>query len=115
MALLLAGCAALGALLGMTPSRVRTGWLGCAAILAAWLVFQPGICATAMAASISYGDPELLDGITTCRFLYGAAVPELTALDDDETAQPLQLVAAVLAVTLLLVVRRSRRRADGPG
>ena len=102
------GCATFGALLGTAPPRIRTGWLVAGAILAALLVFQPGICATAIAASVPYGDPELLDGITTCRFLYGAAVPELRAFDDDETAQLLQLVAAVLAVVPLLYVRRRR-------
>ena len=113
VALLLLACGAFGALLGTAPPRIRTGWLVAGAILAAVLVFQPGICATAQAASVPYGDPDLLDGITTCRFLYGTPVPELRAFDDDETAQLLQLVAAVLAVTALLLVRRRRSR-TGP-
>ena len=63
-----------------------------------------------MAASVPYGDPELLDGITTCRFLYGTPVPELGPLDGAQTGQALQLAAAVLAVAVLLLVRRRRSR-----
>jgi hypothetical protein len=103
---LLLGCAALGALLGTAPPRVRTGWLVAAALLTAFLVFLPGICATAIAASAE----DLYEGSTSCRFLYGSAVPELGSLDGDETGRVLQLVAAVLAVTALLLVRRHRQR-----
>jgi hypothetical protein len=102
------GCAAFGALLGTAPPRIRTGWLVAAAVVAAFIVFLPGICATAIAASVPYGDPDLLDGITTCRFIYGSAVPELGPLDGAQTGQALQLAAAVLAVAALLVVRRRR-------
>jgi hypothetical protein len=115
VALLLLGCALFGALLGTAPSRVRTGWLVAGAVVAAFFVFLPGICATAIAASVPYGDPELLDGITTCRFLYGTPVPELGPLDGDETARLLQLIAAVLSVAALLLVRRRRStRRDDP-
>ena len=112
VALLLVGCAALGALLALAPRRVRTGWLVAAAVVAAYFVFLPGVCGTAMAASVPYGDSDLLDGITTCRFLYGPAVPELGPLDGEETGRVLQLTAALLAVGAVLLVRR--RNPTGP-
>ena len=105
----MSGCAAFGAVLGTAPPRVRTGWLVAAAIVLAYVVFLPGICATAIAAPVPYGDPDLLDGRTSCRFLYGPAVPELGPLDADVTGRLLQLVAAILGVTSLLLVRRHRR------
>ena len=107
------GCAVFGALLGTAPARIRTGWLVAAAVVAAFFVFLPGICATAMAASVPYGDPELLDGITTCRFIHGTPVPELGPLDGAQSGHLLQLLAAGLAVTSLLMVRRRRWRAEG--
>ena len=113
-ALLLLGCVALGALLGAAPDRVRTGWLAAAAVLAAVLVFSPGMCVTAVA-SMPYGDPELLDGITSCETLYGVQLPELGRLDEDGTGHLLQLTAATGAVLALLLVRRRRStRRDDP-
>jgi hypothetical protein len=53
---------------------------------------------------------DLQQGWTSCRFLYGPAVPEFRSLDDEVTSRLLQLTAAVLAVTGLFVVRRHRRR-----
>jgi hypothetical protein len=64
VALLLLGCVAFGALLGAVPARVRTGWL-VAAALAAFFVFLPGICATAITASAG----DLLEGTTSCRLV----------------------------------------------
>lgn len=102
VALLLLGCAVLGALLGAAPSRVRTGWLVAAAVLAAFFVFLPGVCASAIAASAD----DLQQGTTSCRFVYGPAVPELGALDGDGTGRVLQLTGALLAVASVLLVRR---------
>jgi hypothetical protein len=109
--LLLAGCVAFGALLGTAPARIRTWLLVVGAVLAAALAFMPGTCVTAMA-SVPYGDPELLDGITSCDTLYGARLPDLGPLDGAGTGNLLLLVAATGAVLALLLVRR-RRSVDG--
>ncbi|NEK85158.1 hypothetical protein GCU60_05190 [Blastococcus saxobsidens] len=105
VALVLIGCTAFGALLGTSLLRARSGWPVAAAVLAGWLAFLPGTCATALA-STPVGEPAL-QGRTSCRFRYGPAVPELGALGPGGTATVLQLAGALLAVTAVVLVRRT--------
>lgn len=110
--LLLLGCAALGVLLGTAPRRVPTWVLVVAAVLVASYALMPGTCVTAIAAAPS--GEQLEQGWTTCETLHGAAVPDWGRLDAELTGRLLHLTAAVLAVTALLLVRRSRRRSVVP-
>ena len=84
------------------------GWLVAAAVVAAFFVFLPCICATAIAGPVPYGAPDLLEGRTSCRFVHGSAVPELGTLDGEETGHVLQLSGALLAGAAVLLVRRRR-------
>jgi hypothetical protein len=106
-AFLLVVCAALGALVGMAPNRIRTGLLAFAAVLMAFLVFMPGRCASAIA-STPLGSPEQLRGQTSCDTLYGAALPELGTLEADLTGRLLAMAAASVAVSGLVLVRRRK-------
>ena len=104
---LLGACALLGALLGMAATRARTGLLVLAGAVIPFLVFMPGTCVTAIA-SAPLGDPEQLRGQTSCDTFYGAALPELGALEADLTGRLLTMAAAALAASATVLVKRCR-------
>ena len=106
-ALLIVGSAAVGGLVGMAPARMRTGLLASAAALTAILVFLPGRCATATA-STPLGDPEQLQGQTSCDTLYGASLPEIGPLQADLAGTLLAVAAATIAALATVLVRRRR-------
>jgi hypothetical protein len=106
-AVLLAGCAGLGALVGRTVTRIGTDVVLCTLALACALLFVPGSCASAMAAPSGY--PALLKAGSTCDTLYGVQLPELPGTSEDATGGVLALTGATLAGAALLYVRRTQR------
>ncbi len=106
-AVLLAGCAAIGGLAGMASARARTGLLAVAAAVTAVLVFLPGRCVTATA-STPLGDPEQLQGQTSCNTLYGASLPEVAPLQANSTGTLLAVAAATVAAFATVLVSRRR-------
>ncbi len=111
--LLLLACSVLGALAGFAPGRVRTRFLVLVLIVAAFLVFMPGQCVTGTA-STPLGTPKQLSGQTSCETLYGAALPEVGAVQADAVGTLLGIIAAGAAATALLVVRRRRSSEASP-
>ena len=111
--LLLLACSVVGALAGLAFGRVRSRLLVLPLIVAAFLVFMPGKCATATA-STPLGSPEQLSGQTSCETLYGAALPEAGTVQADAVGTLFGIIAAGAAATALLVVRRRRSSEASP-
>jgi hypothetical protein len=106
--LLLIGCAAVGALLGTAPARVRTALLVVVGIVVATILFLPGTCATAIASAPS-PDPDQVHSWTSCTTFYGATLPAAGALDGDVTGRLLALAGALAAGISAVLVRRRHR------
>jgi hypothetical protein len=102
---LLVGVAALGGLLGWALPRVRAWMLVLLLVATAFVLFLPGVCATAIASQP--GTPVDVDSSTTCWTSYGARLPGLGG--NDTVGGFLAPAGAAAGVTSLLLVRRRRR------
>jgi LPXTG-motif cell wall-anchored protein len=109
VAVLLAGCAGLGALVGRTLTRVGTDVLLCSLAVACALLFVPGDCTRVLTAPSGY--PALVQDGSTCDTLYGIRLPELPGTGEDATGGVLALTGSTLAGAALVHVRRTQRSA----
>ena len=105
----LLGCAAAGALIGLVRSRgIRRLLLGLAAV-AAMAVFVPVTCATAEA-GVDTLDPGQFGGQTSCTTFYGWRLPEAAAFDGDAGGYALALAGAAITLGAGGAVAARRRR-----
>jgi hypothetical protein len=111
-AVLLLGVAALGVLVGRVRVEVGTGLLAGAMGILAAVVFLPGVCVTAIAASPPGESPEF-HGSTSCETLYGVGLPDVGRFGEDETGLLLALTAGTIAVATVVLTRRRRNAAPG--
>lgn len=104
-AALLLGVAALGVLAGRARLSAGTRLLAGVLGMLAAVVFLPGLCVTAIAASPAGESPEF-HGATSCETFYGVGLPEVGHVGGDGTGYLLALTAGAVAASAVVLTRR---------